>query len=460
MIKKYEKYKESGIEGVKNVPIHWNPIKLKFIGTLYSGLTGKKGDDFYDEENPKSRPYVNFKNIANNIKINPNEFDLVAIEENETQNQVKKNDLFFLMSSENFEDIGKTSVLIDDLNETYLNSFCRGFRIYDDNFNPVFLNYLLLSNDYRQKLSNEAKGFTRINIQVGKINNFEIYAPFNKSEQTQIANFLDHQTAIIDDLIGQKEKLIALLKEKRQAIINEAVTKGLYPNAKMKDSGIEWLGQVPEEWKVLNFRYVINILTDFTANGSFADLAKNVTYLESGYSRLVRLTDLRENLDNVGIYVSEQTHNYLAKSVLYGDEVLLANVGAYAGLACKVPSLNAPATLGPNMLLLKFKEELNNDYAFLSLNSEYLSSQLKNKAVSSAQPKLNKEDVRSCFFILPPIEEQIEIINRLNEINKNFFEIIDDANIQITKLKEYRQSLTSEAVTGKIDVREWVDIQT
>jgi type I restriction enzyme S subunit len=216
---------------------------------------------------------------------------------------------------------------------------------------------------------------------------------------------------------------------------------------KYKESGIEWLGEIPEHWKVLNFRYIIDVLTDFTSNGSFADLAKNVTYLESGYSRLVRLTDLRENLNNNGIFVSEETHKYLSKSTLYGDEVLLANVGAYSGLACKVPHLDCPATLGPNMFLLKFKKELNNDFAFLSLNSEYLSIQLKNKAISSAQPKLNKEDVRTCFFVLPPVSEQTQISNFLDHQTAIIDDLIAQKEKLITLLKEKRQAIINEAVT-------------
>jgi len=318
--------------------------------------------------------------------------------------------------------------------------------------NIDFLEYLLM--DAERYISYYSSASTQENLNLTKIKNLQFPVP-SLEEQTKIAQYLDHQTAIIDKLIQQKEKLIELLKEKRQSVINEAVTKGLNPNTKMKDSGIEWLGEVPENWKVLKFRYLIDVLTDFTANGSFADLAKNVTYLDEGYSRLIRLTDLRENLMNDGIYVSEESHNYLTKSSLYGHEVLLANVGAYAGLAWKVPILTEPSTLGPNMFLLKFYNDLNNDFAYFSLISEYLSSQLKMKAISSAQPKLNKEDVRSCLFVLPTLEEQNQIVEYLLNVNQKFDDVLLQEAKLIDKLKEYRQSIISEAVTGKIDVRDW-----
>jgi len=333
-----------------------------------------------------------------------------------------------------------------------LSSTMGKIHVESDLFDLNFLTYYLKNAERYIQANTVGMGIPHVSGEVLRT----LYVIFpKKEEQAQIAQYLDHQTAIIDQLIQQKEKLIELLKEKRQAVINEAVTKGLNPNTKMKDSGIEWLGEVPENWKVLKFRYLIDVLTDFTANGSFADLAKNVTYLDEGYSRLIRLTDLRENLMNDGIYVSEESHNYLTKSSLYGHEVLLANVGAYAGLAWKVPILTEPSTLGPNMFLLKFYNDLNNDFAYFSLISEYLSSQLKMKAISSAQPKLNKEDVRSCLFVLPTLEEQNQIVEYLLNVNQKFDDVLLQEAILIDKLKEYRQSIISEAVTGKIDVRDW-----
>ena len=116
----------------------------------------------------------------------------------------------------------------------------------------------------------------------------------------------------------------------------------------MKDSGIEWIGEIPKEWSIGRIKNVIAILTDYTANGSFGDLAKNVQYLDGeGFARLVRLTDLRENLNNeAGVYVSESAYKYLAKSSLYGNEILVANVGAYAGLFCMMPENKGICTLG------------------------------------------------------------------------------------------------------------------
>lgn len=420
-MKSYEKYKESGIVWINEIPLNWELVKFKRFARIRNGKDQKEVS-IDDGGYPILGTGGEFGRSSQFIHDKPS----VLLGRKGTINKPQY--------------IEEPFWTVDTLFYT---------DIYSD-VTPKYLFYL--SQQIPFDLLQESSAVPSMTQE--KLNSVYLCKP-SLSEQTKIAQYLDHQTYIIDQLIKQKEKQIELLKEYRQAVINEAVTKGLDPNAKMKDSGIEWLGDVPEGWKVLNFRYVIDILTDFTANGSFADLAKNVNYLDSGYSRLIRLTDLREDLNNSGLYVSEDSHNYLSKSSLYGDEVLVANVGAYAGLAWKVPQLSMPATLGPNMFLLKFNKSLNTDFAYYSLISNYLSDQLKNKAVSAAQPKLNKEDVRSCLFLQPPLEEQIKIVTYL-DLYKEKYEIVIDQELKlISKLKEYRQSIISEAVTGKIDVREW-----
>ena len=116
------------------------------LGNLYGGLTGKKGDDFNNEENLHNKPFIPFTNIFNNIYISGDQFQLVNIEDGENQNRVFKNDLLFLMSSESYEDLGKCSAMSEDCDELYLNSFCKGFRINTSKVNPYFLNYQLLGN--------------------------------------------------------------------------------------------------------------------------------------------------------------------------------------------------------------------------------------------------------------------------------------------------------------------------
>lgn len=228
-IKHYKAYRKALInetvtKGLDNDISSWVSYRLKDIGYLYSGLSGKSGDDFNQDDNPNNKGFIPFTNIANNTYLDQNHLGTVVIEEKEKQNQVKKNDVFFLMSSEGYEDIGKSAVLIDDINETYLNSFCKGFRITNRNCEASFINYLLLSDSYRQEMLVEGKGFTRINLKMEKVNNFSIVIPSTKKEQQQIANYLDTKTAIIDKIVKNIETQITTLKELRKTLINEVVT--------------------------------------------------------------------------------------------------------------------------------------------------------------------------------------------------------------------------------------------
>lgn len=280
-------------------------------------------------------------------------------------------------------------------------------------------------------------------------------------EQQAIVDFLDQETSKIDALISEQQRLICLLKEKRQAVISHAVTKGVNPDVRMKPSGVEWLGEVPEHWEVLRFKKLISVLTDYTANGSFASLAENVTYRSEGFSRLVRLTDLRENLLNEGLYVDASAHQFLKKSELFGGEVLLANVGAYAGFACMMPQAYGPSTLGPNMYLIHFRDEiLSNSYGLECLMSLPVQEQLKVMATSTAQPKLNKDNVRAVVTAIPPSKtEQEEILNYISEQKKKIDALINESHRSIDLLTERRTALISAAVTGKIDVRNYAATQ-
>ena len=220
----------------------------------------------------------------------------------------------------------------------------------------------------------------------------------------------------------------------------------------MKETGISWFPLIPVDWQTGRIKDILSALTDYTANGSFGDLAKNVTYLDyEDYARLVRLTDLRENLKNMGVYVDEDGYNYLSKSSLFGGEILVANVGAYAGLFCEMPTVDYPATLAPNMFLLRTNDVMLQHYLLYVGLSSFVWEQLCQKAISSAQPKLNKTDVKTTFIPIPPISEQKLIADYLDNKCAQFDSTISDIQSQIETLEEYKRSVITEAVTKGLD---------
>lgn len=221
--------------------------------------------------------------------------------------------------------------------------------------------------------------------------------------------------------------------------------------AEYKDSGIEWLGEIPVDWIVSKFSYVKTILTDYTANGSFADLKSNVTYLdEPSFARLVRLTDLRKNLENDnGVWIDQKSYEYLKKSALYGGEFLLANVGAYAGLFYQMPMNKGYASLAPNMFMAKFETSkvLPRFMAYVG-QADNIASQLQLSATaSSAQPKLNKDDFKKVYFAYPQLNAQIQIFSFLDHETAKIDTLIAKQEKLIELLKEKRQAVISHAVT-------------
>lgn len=215
--------KDSGIKWIGMIPEHWDRYRLKDLGYMYSGLTGKSGDDFRCDDETKTKPYVPFTNVLNNTVVDNNNFNHVVMGENEQQNRVKVNDLLFLMSSEDYESIAKSAVVKDEPGEVYLNSFCRGLRITNKDCFAPFLNYQLDSELYRDALRFEARGFTRINIKIDRVAGHFVSLP-PLLEQQSIANYLDEKCAKIDAAIHNIDEQIDASKRLKRALINEVIT--------------------------------------------------------------------------------------------------------------------------------------------------------------------------------------------------------------------------------------------
>ena len=219
------KLKPSGIDWISDMPQEWGKCRLKDVGYIYGGLTGKSGGDF-DEVEDTTRPYllyIPYTNIFNNNIINPNQLCKVKIADGEKQNLVKKDDLFFLMSSEDYDGVGKPAILEADIDNLSLNSFCKGFRITNKDFYPKFLYYHISSHLIRELIRQEAKGFIRINLRQDKLACIPIMQP-PISEQRQIADYLDQKCAEIDALIAIKQQKVEGLKEYKKSITYEYVT--------------------------------------------------------------------------------------------------------------------------------------------------------------------------------------------------------------------------------------------
>ena len=326
-------------------------------------------------------------------------------------------------------------------------------RKLDYGIDERFFAYLFRTEKAQQIFKKSSRGIMdmRLRLYFDKFGAITVPVPPFVTQQT-IAGYLDTKTAPIDrkiDLLTQKATQYSKLK---QALINETVTRGLDKSVAMKDSGVEWIGEVPEHWDVELVKRSLRVLTDFTANGSFASLAENVAYMDRGYARLVRLTDLRHDLKNDGLYVGKNAYNFLSKTKIRGGEILIANVGAYTGLVKLVPQINFKATLGPNMFLAVFKDKLLSSFINYQLSSICCFEQFRIQMTTTAQPKLNKDNFRSISIVIPPLPEQQVIAEYLDTKTAHIDRIVETTNTQIDKLKELRKTLINDVVTGKIKV--------
>lgn len=448
MEQRYSGYKDSGVEWVSKIPKGWIKSRIRMVGDLYGGLTGKKGDDFNNEENSSNKPFIPFTNIFNNTYISKDHFQLVNVEVGENQNRVQKYDLFFLMSSESYEDLGKSSILLEEVDELYLNSFCKGYRIKDKRVYPLFLNFQLLGQLHKEMISIEGNGFTRINLRQDRLLDVPVFIP-PFSEQQKIVEFLDDKTQKIDNLLQQKERKIELLKEKRTSLINHVVTKGLNPNVEMKDSGVEWIGEIPNHWKTskLGF-YTTKIGSGSTPRGG------SEVYVDEGVpfirSQNVHFDGLK--LDNVS-FIEPQVHLSMKGSCVVKDDVLLNITGGSIGRCCVV-NLDQEMNVNQHVSIIRTNHQLVNFYLNYIIGSDVGQSQVRFNLTGGNREGLTIEGICDFRITIPTIKEQQQIVEYLDEQTKEIDDLVELEQKKIELLKEYRQSLISEVVTGKIRVCE------
>lgn len=270
-----------------------------------------------------------------------------------------------------------------------------------------------------------------------------------KETQIHIAKFLDKKTAEIDAIIEKKENLLLLLEEKKKAIINEAVTKGINPNAPMKDSGIEWIGEIPEHWEVSKLKYFVSIKGRLGWKGLKAD-----EYVESGYGFLSTPDIKNDEIDFSRVnYITEERYLESPEIMLEKGDVLLVKDGSTLGIINRVKELPIPSTVNSSIAVLRIEDSsIISEFLFYLLKSNWIQKTIEFLKQGQGVPHLFQKDIKEFDLIIPPIAEQETLINEIYSRCK----IVDDLNVkiqsQIDKLKEYRQSLISEAVTGKIDI--------
>jgi type I restriction enzyme S subunit len=300
----------------------------------------------------------------------------------------------------------------------------------------------------RARFAVAANGLTRVGLGQYALDNVELpFPPFN--EQAAIAAFLDRETAKIDALVEEQKRLIELLKEKRQAVISQAVTKGLDPNVPMKDSGVEWMGKVPAHWGVMALKREAEFITS-GARG-WAD-----NYSDDGelFLRIGNLTRDTIRLDlsdtqRVAAPVSAESERTRA---LPGD--LLFSITAYLGSVAVIPEGLEPAYVSQHVALVRLKgNRLVHKWVAYVAASHVGKAFLETQGYGGAKIQLSLGDVANLVMLRPDAEEQRAIVDHIERGVSRLGELIDGAACAVQLLQERRSALIAAAVTGKIDVR-------
>jgi len=316
---------------------------------------------------------------------------------------------------------------------------------------PEYMHYLLRTDLYADHFRSRSTGImdSRLRLYPDSFRDIEILLP-SLGEQTQIARFLDYETAKIDRLIDKQQQLIALLKEKRQAVISHAVTKGLNPNAPMKDSGVEWLGQVPAHWDVRTIAKCMDKIT----NGYVGPTRDILVPVGVPYVQATHIKRGKVNFDD-GYFVQTRWSQQHSKSILRSGDVLVVQTGAGTGDIGLVSQQEAGFNCHALIILSARAAEMTGSFLSLVLRSEYGQAVLFSIRTGGMHPHLNCGEVKFVRVPVPSIAEQSDISTHI-ERQANAFDTLEARALDaVDLLQERRTALISAAVTGKIDVRGW-----
>ena len=430
----YPAYKNSGVQWIGSIPEHWCASRLRNIFFIQKRIAGKLGFDVLSITN-KGVKIKDVESGDGQLSSDYSKYQLVMKGE-------------FAM---NHMDLVTGYVDISEFDGVTSPDYRVFSSVHPELDNPRFM-LRLLQNAYHQKLffpfGQGSAHLGRWRLPAEEFKDFFFPRP-SRFEQTQIARFLDHETARIDALIEEQQRLIELLKEKRQAVISHAVTKGLDPTVTLKDSGVEWLGEVPAHWVVAGLKWYWSVTDCKHITAEFVDEGIPLASIREVQSRYVALDNAKQTTE---VFYRQLIEG--GRELVAGDLIFSRN--ATVGEVAQVANWHPPFAMGQDVCVLKKQYEwLSSDYLQAVLRSPVVMVQLDNLMIGSTFKRVNVEDIRGIIVPMPPQGEQKIIAEYLIEKTEMFNSMLGEAQNSIALLQERRSALISAAVTGKIDVRGW-----
>lgn len=430
MNRKYQSYKQTGVEWIGEIPSHWNFIKTNI---LTENLDGKRVPLNSEErgEMEGEYPYWGSNGIVDYV------------------NQFIFNEEIVLVGEDGSPFFDKLKDVSFYVNEpVWVNNHIHILKP-KERILPRYLTHSFNCVDYKEYIT----GSTRDKLTQSDLKRISHCVP-PLHEQEQIVQFLDEKTELIDRLVSTKERKITLLKEQRTSLINEVVTKGLNPNVKMKDSGVEWIGEIPEHWELKQLKYLIKNL-----NSGVSVNSENVPIEEENELGVLKTScvygDVFRPEENKKVVIEEVGR---VNCPVIKDSIIISrmNTPELVGSSGYVHQNYSNLFLPDRLWITEFKEKVDVSVKFYSyiLKSDRYKKTLSSRSTgtSSSMKNISKNDLLSLPVPYFDIKEQHEITTYLDDFSLKNEDLIQFEQKKIDLLKEYRQSLISEVVTGKINV--------
>lgn len=436
-MQKYDSYKDSGVQWIGEIPNHWEVMPLKRTGSFGNGLTYSPTD--VCENGVLVLRSSNIQNSKMDYE------DCVYVKSAPNDLLVQKGDIIICSRNGSAALVGKCAIVDDDINATfgafmmrYVPSIDRMFGFYLFQTAISFYKGLFATTTINQLTKNV-------------IDQMFVSLPPNE-EQIKIAEYLDNKCNKIDNVIATQEKRVELLRELKQSVITRAVTRGINPDAKMKDSGIEWIGDIPEHWEIKKIKYLKSSEPNAFVDGPFGSNLKSQHFIQDGDVYVIE-----SGMITTGKFISKDfktiTKEHFAtiqRSECKAHDIIIAKIGMNYGMAGELPNLDKPSVVSGNSLKITLDNTkiLNPIFVYLmevvKKNGGYIGL-----VQETAQPALSLSGLNNFGLPVAPIEEQEAMITYVEQQVNKLESSITKTLRQIELLKEYKQSLITEVVTGK-----------
>ncbi|HHJ4374471.1 TPA: restriction endonuclease subunit S [Klebsiella variicola] len=442
--KAYPEYKDSGVELLGEVPLTWRVFKLKFglSEPLVYGANEAALDD-----NPDNPRYIRITDMNPDGTLRNDTFKSLPKVISEPYMLID-GDILLARSGAT---VGKSFYYKSIFGPSCFAGYLIRARFNGDKIVPRLAYWFFQSSIYWQYVSGSQIQATIQNVSAEKYSDLYLSAPLGYAEQVLIADFLDHETAKIDNLIEKQQQLIELLKEKRQAVVSHAVTKGLNPDVPMKDSGVEWLGDVPKHWDVCAIKHIVSTpITDGPhETPDFIDDGIPFISAEAISSGVI-------DFDKKRACISIKDHKRFSKkySPQFND-IYMVKSGATTGITAIVETYDDFNIWSP-LAVIRCNDYSNPYFVINFMRSKPFQTAIELNWSYGTQQNIGMGVIGNLHIARPPVSEAIKIATHLRAKCSKFDELIDIAMMQISIMQERRTALISAAVTGKIDVRDWV----